>query len=83
MSTIVTLCRMPKCSESIPQWKLMCVAHWAMVPKAIQRRVFGTLTAYKERGTSVSQQQYLNAVADAVQTAQVAMDKKARATSAT
>ena len=76
MSTVMTSCRVPECREKIPLWKLMCVTHWRMVPRAIQRRVFATLSTYRERGTEVARAQYSHAVDDAIQSVRVAQDKR-------
>ena len=39
-------CPVDVCSTQIPMWKLMCQAHWAMVPAGMQRRVY---TAWNRR----------------------------------
>jgi len=57
----------------------MCVKHWSMVPRMIQRRVVATLGVWKERGSDVAHQQYVHAVQDAVQSVRVAIDKKSAA----
>lgn len=33
-------CPVDACITQIPMWKLMCQAHWAMVPIGMQRRVY-------------------------------------------
>jgi hypothetical protein len=36
----VQACPVDVCITQIPMWKLMCQAHWAMVPIGMQRRVY-------------------------------------------
>jgi hypothetical protein len=81
MSSISAMCRFPGCKESILQWKLMCNGHWRLVPTVIQRRVFATLSVYKERGTEAARAQYQHAVDDAIQSVRVALDKRKAASS--
>ena len=76
MSAIVSTCRVPSCRAKIARGRLMCLTHWRMVPKIIQRRVFATLSVYRERGTDAARAQYSHAVDDAIHAVRVAQDKR-------
>jgi hypothetical protein len=50
MPTRVHTCHLPGCLSACPPRHLFCASHWAMVPRAIQTRVYATV---KKRGRCV------------------------------
>lgn len=54
------------CDARVPRGMLMCLAHWHMVPKALQRAVWRTWRALLQRKGAESRQAYEVAVKAAV-----------------
>lgn len=58
------------CPQAIPQGRLMCPAHWRLVPKGMQLRVWRTWEAYRSAPAGQGLQplaDYQAAIADAAE----------------
>ncbi len=60
-------CHYPHCGTPTPPRLLFCASHWAMVPPAIQSRVYSTFRAAPDRDRRARDVPYLTACAEAVE----------------
>jgi hypothetical protein len=60
-------CDANHCGVSIDASKGMCPAHWKMVPKPIQDRIYAAARAHKTSAQRLSSVEFLEAWADAVE----------------
>lgn len=60
-------CHYPHCGVPTPPRLLFCSTHWAMVPPAIQSRVYATFRAAGSREARMRDVPYLTACAEAVE----------------
>lgn len=60
-------CHYPHCGKATPPRLLFCASHWAMVPPAIQSRVYSTCRAAPGRDQRARDVPYLTACAEAVE----------------
>jgi hypothetical protein len=60
-------CDANHCSVKIDASKGMCPAHWKMVPTEIQRRIYAAARAHKTTAQRLSNVDFLEAWADAVE----------------
>lgn len=66
MKPRVHQCAAKGCARLVPQYLLMCMDHWRMVPAGLQRGVFDTLKAMRGSQSAESVKAYRAAVAVAV-----------------
>lgn len=67
-------CHATGCEKEVPPRMLMCAAHWRMVPKTIQRRVWNTYVEGQEIRKDPTSA-YLNAMAQAIRFVEVKEDR--------
>jgi len=60
------LCHARQCQTAVPPKRLMCLKHWRMVPRALQRRVWALYRPGQEI-TKTPTPEYLEAARDAVE----------------
>ncbi len=65
MST-VHLCHAKRCPVPVPRNALMCLRHWRMVPKNLQRDVWRVYLPGQEQGTAPVTDEYLKAARAAI-----------------
>ena len=55
----------PICGTAIKRGKLMCLAHWTMVPREIQRKVNATWREFNRAESGIPKRMAIRAYADA------------------
>lgn len=60
-------CHYPHCDTPTPPRLLFCPSHWAMVPPAVQAKVYSTFRAAPSRDKRMRDVSYLTACAEAVE----------------
>lgn len=47
-------CSVPSCTVVVPNWRLMCVAHWSHVPYALRKEVMDARKAHEQKEISAA-----------------------------
>jgi hypothetical protein len=63
----MSTCTANHCALTIQPGRLMCIRHWSMLPRDIQRAVWEAHHDHSSRGARLASFEYLSACADAVE----------------
>lgn len=67
MNPVIHTCNAMNCSEAIESKFLMCRAHWAMVPRSLQQRIWLHYQPGQENHLSIITPAYLAVMKEAIE----------------